>query len=105
MNRGDIYELKLTAGTSGHEQSGKRYAIVVQATELAPLSTVIVAPTSTRAAPASFRPEVQVRRRRTMVLCDQLRALDSRRLRERVGRLTPADMEEIDRALRLMLCL
>jgi mRNA interferase MazF len=34
--------------------------VVLQADELLTLSTVIIAPTSTRAHPASFRPEVQI---------------------------------------------
>jgi mRNA-degrading endonuclease toxin of MazEF toxin-antitoxin module len=39
----------------GHEQRENRYAVVVQP-DLLPLSTWLVAPTSTSARPASFRP-------------------------------------------------
>ena len=103
MNRGDVFELRLTRGARGHEQRGKRFGVVLQADALAPLSTVIVAPTSTAAPAADFHPEVTVRRRKTLVLCEQLRALDSGRLGRRVGRLQPEEIEEIDSALRLVL--
>ncbi|TDE09129.1 hypothetical protein E1269_15565 [Jiangella asiatica] len=45
-------------GSRGHER-GKRYAVVVQS-DLLPLSTWLVAPTSTSARPTSFRPEVEI---------------------------------------------
>ena len=49
MNRGDIYEIRLPrGGGSGHEKTGRRYAVIVQVDELLELSTVLVAPTSTK---------------------------------------------------------
>ena len=41
----------------GHEQRGTRFAVVVQSDSL-PLSTLLVAPTSTSARAASFRPRI-----------------------------------------------
>jgi mRNA interferase MazF len=57
--RGEIYRLRAPRDVRGHEQSGLRYAVVVQSDQL-PLSTWLVAPTSTSAQPASFRPEVDI---------------------------------------------
>ncbi|MDP9319371.1 MAG: type II toxin-antitoxin system PemK/MazF family toxin, partial [Actinomycetota bacterium] len=55
--RGDVHRLRAARGTRGREQAGARYAVVVQSDHL-PLSTWLVAPTSTSARPASFRPEI-----------------------------------------------
>lgn len=103
MSRGEVVALRLDRGARGHEQRGRRFGVVVQATALAPLSTLVVAPTSTSARSASFRAEVTIKGRRTLVLCDQVRALDARRLGEPVGRLSPEEMESVDSALRTVM--
>jgi PemK-like, MazF-like toxin of type II toxin-antitoxin system len=51
------------------------------------LSTLIVAPTSTSAQPAVFRPEIEMDGTRTRVLVDQMRAVDGSRLGDFAGRL------------------
>ena len=104
MTRGDVYRVRLPKGR-GHEQRGPRYAVIVQADELLGLSTAIVAPTSRSAAPATFRPEVQVGVEATRVLVEQLRAVDISRLVEHAGRLTPEEQQAVDGALELVLAL
>lgn len=69
------------------------------------LSTVIVAPTSTSAGPAIFRPEIKrADGTVTRVLVDQLRAVD-RELRsgELSGRLDAHELAEVDTACRMIL--
>ena len=83
----------------GHEQSGARYGVVVQADELLPRSVVIVAPTSDIERPASFRPEVTVADQTTRVLVEQVGAVDAQDLGERVGDMTPGEMWSVDDAL------
>jgi mRNA interferase MazF len=101
--RGDAYRLRAPRDAVGHEQQGRRYAVVLQSDDLN-LSTVIVAPTSTSAHPYVFRPEVTVRGERTRLMLDQLRAVDvEKALGERVGRLSPHEMSEINRRLRAVL--
>jgi mRNA interferase MazF len=102
--RGEVYELRAPRGTRGHEQGGRRYAVVVQS-DLLPLSTWLVAPTSTSARSASFRPEVSVGGRATRVLVEQTAAVDPQRLGEAVGHLTFGELREVDAALRLVLAL
>lgn len=104
MTRGDVYRVRLPS-SRGHEQRGARYAVVVQADELLGLSTVLVAPTSRSALPASFRPEISVGHERTRVMVEQLRALDLGRLDEFAGRLSTGEMREVDEALELALAL
>jgi mRNA interferase MazF len=67
------------------------------------LDTVVVAPTSTRAEPADFRPEVIIGGRATRVLLEQIRATDRSRLGRSRGHLAAADLREIDEALGLFL--
>jgi hypothetical protein len=50
--------------------------VVLQADELLSLSTVIIAPTSARAHPASFRPEVEIDGQ-PRVLVDQLGSIQA----------------------------
>jgi mRNA interferase MazF len=67
------------------------------------LSTVIIAPTSTHALPASFRPEVEIEGGRTRVLVEQLGAVDPSRLVESHGLLARDELREVDRALAVVL--
>jgi mRNA interferase MazF len=100
--RGDLYRLPARKDARGHEQRGPRYGVVVQ-TDVLPLSTVLVAPTSTSAQPASFRPVIDVDGTETRVLPEQTRAVDVGHLGQFAGRLTPTEMTELDQAYRTVL--
>jgi len=102
--RGDVHRLRTSRDARGHEQSGQRYAVVVQSDDL-PLSTLLVAPTSTAARAATFRPEIELGGRVTRVLAEQAAAVDPSRLGERVGHLTFDELRRVDAALRLVLSL
>lgn len=101
--RGDLYRLKSPRRSQGHEQAGPRYAVVVQSDDL-PLSTWLVAPTSTGRRGASFRPEIEIDGVATRVLVEQLTVVDPQaRLGAFAGRLGAAEMAEVDRALEMIL--
>ena len=100
--RGEIFRLRAPRGSRGHEQSGTRYAVVIQSDEL-PLSTLLVAPTSTVARVASFRPAVEIAGRATRVLPEQAAAVDPSRLGESVGHLSFDEMRRVDAALRIVM--
>jgi len=100
--RGEVYRLRAPRDTRGHEQAGRRLAVVVQSDAL-PLSTWLVAPTSTSARPASFRPEIEIQGRTTRVLAEQTTAVDPERLGPSVGHVTLTEIRHIDAALRLVL--
>lgn len=104
MTRGDVYRVRLPQ-RGGHEQHRPRYAVLVQADELLGLSTVLVAPTSRSARPASFRPEIDIAGQPTRVMVEQLRALDVRRLDDFEGHLSASEMRGVDEALALVLAL
>jgi mRNA interferase MazF len=96
--RGDVDELRLPHGV-GHEQYGKRFGVLVQANDLLPRSVVLIAPTSRSAGPASFRPKIDVDGQATRVLVEQLGAIDTDRLGDSVGQVTPEQQWGIDDAL------
>ena len=100
--RGEVFRLHAPRGSHGHEQSGSRYAVVVQSDEL-PLSTWLVAPTSTSARAASFRPEIEIGGMSTRVLAEQTAAVNPGRLGKSIGFLTFEEMRRVDAALRIVL--
>jgi mRNA interferase MazF len=103
--RGDLYRLKAPKDVRGHEQAGSRYAVVVQSDDL-PLSTWIIAPTSTGRRAASFRPEIEVNGTKTRVMVEQLTVVDPHtRLGEFAGRLNSSEMQAIDAGLQAVLAL
>ena len=102
--RGEVYRLRSRRGARGHEQTGLRYAVVVQS-DLLPLSTWLVAPTSTSARAATFRPEVSINGHPTRVLAEQTSAVDPQRLGQPAGQLTFEELRRVDAALRLVLSL
>lgn len=103
--RGDVYRLRAPRGATGHEQRGRRYAVVVQSDDLDLLSTWMVAPTSTSARPATFRPAIDLNGTPTHVLVEQTSAVDPSRLGDRVGHLGFDELRAVDAALRLVLAL
>nr|WP_231987554.1 MULTISPECIES: type II toxin-antitoxin system PemK/MazF family toxin [Mycobacterium] len=100
--RGEVFRLHAPRGSRGHEQYGSRYAVVVQSDHV-PLSTWLVAPTSTSARAASFRPEVEIAGVNTRVLAEQTAAVDPGRLGKSVGFLSFDEMRRVDAALRVVL--
>ena len=87
----------------GREQRGARYAVIVQADEFLNLSTTIVAPTSSTALPASFRPVITLAGAQTRVLVEQTTVVDPERLGRSAGRLNASELRALDDALSLIL--
>lgn len=105
MVRGEVFRLPGQGRARGHVQRGARYAVVVQADELLGLSTVLVAPTSTSARPATFRPSIAIAGTETRVLVEQTTVVDAQRLGDPAGRLEAPELQAVDDALRLILAL
>lgn len=100
--RGAIYEIRAMPSAKGHEQQGRRLAVVIESDRFA-TSTVTVAMTSARAGAAVYRPEIEVDGVRTLVLTDQIFSVDPGRLGEFRGRLDAGELADLDRALMLKL--
>jgi mRNA interferase MazF len=95
--RGDVYRLKAPRDARGHEQKGRRLGVVLQS-DAVPLSTWLIAPTSTAAKPTSFRPQVEIGGQLTLILVEQTTAIDPQRLGDLVGRLSAAALHDVDEA-------
>jgi mRNA interferase MazF len=103
MVRGDVFHLPPPRGARGHEQRRARFAVIVQADEFLDLNTTLVAPTSTSARAASFRPTITVQRRETRVLVEQTTVVDPQGLGRSAGRLEASELRAVDEALGLIL--
>jgi mRNA interferase MazF len=99
--RGEIWRVRAPRDAVGHEQRGARFAVIVQSNDLQRLSTVLLAPTSTNAQASGFRPEIVVRDARTLVLLDQIKAVDvEKALDTYIGRVSPDELADINAGLR-----
>lgn len=103
MTRGEIFRLASPRGARGREQKGARFCVLVQADELLPFNTVVVAPTSTSAPEATFRPAITIAGVGTRVMVDQVSAIDLTRLGSSAGRLDAVELRAVDEALALVL--
>jgi mRNA interferase MazF len=102
VRRGDVFRLRL-GHRQGHEPTGVRYGVIVQSDALLRLSTVLIAPTSTAARDASFRPEIEIDGSTTRVLVEQTGAVDVSRLGDHQGHLTVEEQWGVDLALETVL--
>jgi mRNA-degrading endonuclease toxin of MazEF toxin-antitoxin module len=113
MVRGDVVlvELPRPLGSSGHEQFGRRPAIIVQDNAAtASLSTVVVVPLTTTLKAAAFSGSFLLTPSRTngldetsVVLTHQIGALDKRRIARKIGKLASRDLELLETNLRRLL--
>jgi len=106
--RGDVWLVALGAGRAG-EPGKTRPAIVVSVDELstgAPGELIVVVPLSSSLAPSALRVEIGPAagiERASRAVCRAVRAVVPSRLVRRAGRATPANMEQIEAALTLIL--
>lgn len=107
--RGEIWWADLSP-TQGAEQSGVRPVLTVQADKanVASPHTIIV-PLTTKIRHKLLRSHVPLHvgdggtTEDGVILCEQIRVVDKRRLRTRMGLLTPALMDEVEVALKVIL--
>lgn len=100
MTFGDIYLVEIPA-SGGHEQQGVRPAIVVQTAEnIDRVPTVLIVPFTTQIRAANFPFTFVVEADSTnnltstsIALVFQLRAIDKKRMKSKIGSLNPSDMQ------------
>ncbi len=110
MKQGDIYLVEIPV-SGGHEQQGVRPAIIVQSDEnIDKIPTVLIVPFTTKMKAASFpftfivEPDPNNNLKSTSVaLAFQLRAIDKKRLKNKIGALNPEDNETLQRILKNIL--
>lgn len=107
VKRGDIYYANLSP-VVGSEQGGHRPVLVIQndvGNKYSP--TVIVAAITSQISKAKLPTHVEVNasqynlEKDSVVLLEQLRTIDKRRLREKVTHLSEEIMNKVDEAIRI----
>ena len=111
FKRGDIFYADLSP-VIGSEQGGIRPVIIMQndiGNRYSP--TVIVAAITSQINKAKLPTHVEISseeyglNRDSVVLLEQIRTLDKRRLKEKIGHMTDSDMEKVNKALLISLSL
>jgi len=106
MNRGDIYWVNLDPA-KGAEIKKLRPCIIISATPINKARhTVVVVPLSTS---AKARPpiviEINCMDKKSVAVCDQIRAIDKSRLVKLVGKITLEELELLEESLRQILAI
>ncbi|NLK94273.1 MAG: type II toxin-antitoxin system PemK/MazF family toxin [Clostridiales bacterium] len=111
VKRGDIFYADLSP-VIGSEQGGIRPVIIMQndiGNRYSP--TVIVAAITSQINKAKLPTHVEISsieyglNRDSVVLLEQIRTLDKKRLKEKIGHMTDSDMQKVNKALLISLSL
>ena len=108
VNRGDVYYANLSP-SQGSEQGGSRPVIIVQnnlGNKHAP--TTIVVPLTSRLAKKPLPTHIEVGTScgllcESVALCEQIRTIDKKRLKEKIGELPIIEMTKVNEALLISL--
>ena len=109
VKRGDIYYADLSP-VVGSEQGGVRPVLIVQndtGNRYSP--TVIAAAITSQTGKAKLPTHIELAAQKygltrdSVVLLEQIRTLDKRRLKERIGELNEATMSKVDKAILISL--
>jgi mRNA interferase MazF len=91
--RGEVWLAALDP-TVGSEIRKTRPCIVISPGEMNDfLRTVIIAPMTTAGSAAPYRVPISFENKRGLILLDQIRALDQRRLVKRLGEINPKTLD------------
>lgn len=107
MNRGEIYYADLSP-VIGSEQGGYRPVLILQNNKGNKYSTtVIIAPISSRMTkndlPTHVIIETQFLEKKSVILLEQIRTIDKKRIDERLGILSDEMMNQVDQAIKTSL--
>ena len=98
IQRYDIYLVKLNP-TIGSEIQKTRPCIVVSPNEMHGLNTVIIAPLTSKGFDFVFRPRITFQDKKGLVLLDQIRTVDKKRLVKKLGVVEEKKAKEISKTL------
>ena len=95
IKRGEIWIVKLDP-TVGSEIRKTRPCLIVSPAEIHDhLRTAIIAPLTSKGFSAAYRISIKLGGRDSIVLLDQIRAIDKSRLTKRVGALAPVTLSAV----------
>lgn len=95
VTRGEVWLANFDP-TVGHEIQKTRPCVIVSPDELnAVVRTILVAPMTTGGWATSFRVPVVFQGRDGLIVPDQMRSIDCRRLRKRLGMLPEDDLQTL----------
>ena len=106
--RGEIYYADLSP-IKGHEQGGRRPVLVIQNDIGNQYSPVLIVAAITPGENARYDVQVEVKapegglHHNSIVLLNQVRTIDKRRVGRYWGRLSPQTMHQVDRAIEISL--
>lgn len=107
-SRGEVWMIDFDP-TRGHEQAGKRPALVVSIDQLnhGPAQLIIVLPLTTkfRGIPSHVQidPPDGGLRKQSFALCEAVRSVSAARLAKRLGAVSPTIMSDVEDRLRILL--
>lgn len=110
MEIGDVYTVEIPS-SNGHEQAGARPAIIAQAPKFEDqLPTVLIVPLTSRLTAQSFPGTFLIQpdsdnnlNTASVALVFQLRAIDRRRVRRRLGRLSASYLSQVHDQIKALL--
>lgn len=109
IKRGDLYYADLSP-VVGSEQGGVRPVLVVQndvGNKYSP--TIIAAAVTSKINKAKLPTHIELQSnayglaKDSVILLEQIRTLDKRRLKEKIGELSPSTMTQVDKAILISL--
>ncbi len=98
MKRFEVWLVGLDPSV-GHEISKTRPCVIVSPDELAALATVIIAPLTSKGFPFPGRVVTQFAGQKGLILLDQMRVVDKRRLYKKLGDINGATQDAVCNAL------
>lgn len=97
----DIYSTTLDP-TLGSEIKKTRPCVIVSPNEMNALNTVIIAPLTSKGFKAPSRISLQFQGKQGLIVLDQIRAIDKKRLHKRMGQLSTSSSQKVCSTLQEM---
>jgi mRNA interferase MazF len=101
VNRFDVWLVDLNP-TKGKEINKARPCVVISPNEMSALSTVLMAPMTTKGFAFPFRIGCRFKGKKGLILLDQIRAMDKSRLLKKLGTVTGKTQLELCSCLQEM---
>ncbi len=103
INQYEVYLVDLDP-TKGHEIQKTRPCLVISPNEMNhSISTVIIAPMTTKSHPFPTRIEVEFNKKMGWIVLDQIRTIDKTRLIKKMGKIEKKQVQQVKNILKEML--